>query len=82
MVKIITEPDESERPELGINPDKVCHVIAKAREFDVKEADADADSGSNPADDGMTDVLEDLPDDPAYRELIAFIRALDEDEQI
>ena len=30
----------------------------------------------------MTDVLEDLPGDPTYRELMAFIRALDEDEQV
>ena len=82
MAKIISEPDESEIPELGINPDKVCHVIAKARMFDAKEGVSDPDSGSNPADDGMTDVLEDLPDDPTYRELMAFIRALDEEEQI
>jgi len=82
MVKIISEPDESELPDLGINPEKVCHVIVKARQFDVKEAPADEDSGSNPTDDGMTDVLEDLPDDPTYRELTSFIRALDVDEQI
>ena len=82
MNKIIEEFDESELPALGINPDKVCHVIAKARQFDVKEAPADEDSGSNPADDGMVDVLEDLPDDPTYRELVAFIRSLDEEEQI
>jgi len=82
MAKIISEPDESELPDLGINPDKVCHVIVKARMFDAKEGDSDPDSGSNPADDGMTDVLEDTPDDPTYRELMAFIRALDEEEQI
>jgi len=82
MNKIISEPDVSELPVLGINSDKVCHVIAKARQFDVKEADSDPDSGSNAADDGMTDVLEDTPDDPSYKELVAFIRALDEDEQI
>ena len=82
MVRVIVEPDESELPELGINPDKVCHVITKARQFDVKEAPADEDSGSNPADDGMTDVLEDLPDDATYRELTAFIRGLNEDEQV
>ena len=82
MVKVISEPDESELPDLGINPEKVCHVIVKARAFDVKEAPADEDSGSNAADDGMTDVLEDFPDDPTYRELTAFIRALDEDEQV
>jgi len=82
MAKIISEADESERPDLGINPDKVCHVIAKARMFDAKEGASDPDSGSNAADDGMTDVLEDLSDDPTYRELVAFIRALDEEEQI
>ena len=73
------EPDEVE---LGIATDKVCHVIWKARQFDVKEADADPDSGSNAADDGMTDVLESKPDDPVYSELLSFIRALDLDEQI
>ena len=82
MAKVISEPDEAELPDLGINPEKVCHVIVKARAFDVKEAAADEDSGSNPTDDGMTDVLEDQPDDPTYRELMAFIRALDEEEQI
>ena len=82
MAKIISEADESELPELGINPDKVCHVIVKARMFDAKEGLSDPDSGSNPTDDGMTDVLEDTPDDPSYRELIAFIRALDEEEQV
>jgi len=78
---------ETERPsdvELGINPDKVCQIIAKARAFDAKEGMSDPDSGSNAADDGMTDVLEDLPDDvDATRlELVEFIRALDEDEQL
>lgn len=82
MAKIISEADERERPDLGINPDKVCHVIARARMFDAKEGLSDPDSGSNAADDGMTDVLEDTPDDPTYRELMAFIRALDEEEQI
>jgi len=82
MNKIISEPDATELPELGINPDKVCYVIAKARQFDVKEANSDPDSGSNATDDGMTDVLEDTPDDPTYKELVAFIRGLDEEEQI
>ena len=67
-----------------IDPDKVCHVIAKARAFDAKEQVSDPDSGSNASDDGMTDVLEDLPDDvDATRvELAEFIRSMDEDEQI
>jgi hypothetical protein len=85
MNQIIT-PDIELPPgvELGINPDKVCHIIAKARAFDAKEDMSDPDSGSNGADDGMTDVLEDTPDeiDATRLELLEFIRALDEDEQI
>jgi hypothetical protein len=65
-----------------INTDKVCFIIAKARMFDVKEGVSDPDSGSNAADDEMIDVLEDFPDDPTRQELVAFIRALDEEEQI
>jgi hypothetical protein len=81
---IVTETEAPPGVELNINPDKVCHIIVKARAFDAKEAVSDPDSGSNAADDGMTDALEDLPDDDdATRlELLEFIRALDEDEQI
>jgi hypothetical protein len=70
--------------ELGINPDKVCHIIAKARQFDAKEGMTDPDSGSNATDDGMADVLEDLPvgQDATRLEIVEFIRALDEDEQL
>jgi Protein of unknown function (DUF3775) len=81
-------PTEAEPPvdpdtiDTGIATEKVCHIIVKARVFDAKEADADPDSGSSAADDGMADVLENQPDDATYRELVAFIRALDIDEQI
>jgi hypothetical protein len=81
---IVTETEPPPGVELGINPDKVCQIIVKARAFDAKEGVSDPNSGSNAADDGMTDVLEDLPDDvDATRlELLEFIRALDEDEQL
>jgi hypothetical protein len=69
-------------PELTISPEKVAFLIEKAREFDVKETDTDPDSGSNPADDGMVDVLEDNGRDPVQRELTGFIGALNEDEQL
>ena len=82
MKQIATEDKRPPGPGLAINPDKVCFIVAKARMFDVKELVSDPDSGSNATDDGMTDVLEDLPDDATYQELTAFIRALDEDEQI
>jgi hypothetical protein len=69
-------------PAPQINPDKVCHIIFKARQFDVKEEVSDPDSGSNAADDGMTDVLEDTDNDPVRSELVAYIRGMDVDEQL
>ncbi len=69
-------------PELAISADKVAFIIEKAREFDVKESGSDPDSGSNPADDGETDVLEDTASDPVASELSGFIRAMNEDEQL
>jgi hypothetical protein len=67
---------------LEISSEKVCYIIAKARQFEAKDVVADPDSGSNPTDDGVVSVLEDQPDDPVYDELMAFIAGLDEDEQI
>ncbi|HEY3639232.1 MAG TPA: DUF3775 domain-containing protein [Rhizomicrobium sp.] len=75
-------PADPDTIDLDIATEKVCHIILKARAWDAKEGDADPDSGSNAADDGMADVLEDKPDDATRRELVAFIRALDVDEQI
>ncbi|MBR0970069.1 MULTISPECIES: DUF3775 domain-containing protein [Bradyrhizobium] len=69
-------------PELAISADKVAFIIEKAREFDVKEAASDPDSGSNPSDDDEIDVLEDNASDPVAGELAGFIRALNEDEQL
>jgi hypothetical protein len=69
-------------PELAISAEKVAFLIEKAREYDVKEADSDPDSGSNPTDDDAIDVLEDNGSDPVGRELASFIAALNEDEQI
>jgi Protein of unknown function (DUF3775) len=69
-------------PELSISTDKVEFLIVKAREFDVKEAVVDPDAGSNGADDGMIDVLEDDGRDPVVREISGFITALSDDEQI
>ena len=69
-------------PELQVSLDKVCWIILKARELDVKTAPADEDPGSNPADDKMVDVLEEHSDDPVIEELTAFIDAMDVDEQV
>ncbi len=66
-------------PQLNIALDKLTFIIEKAREYDVKEGDADPDSGSNPTDDGDSDVLEDQAGDPTREELVGAIRELDED---
>jgi hypothetical protein len=76
-----TEAD-TDLPELGIATDSVCYVIVKARQFDVKEGNSDPNSGSDAIDDGFTDVLEDKPDDPVYRELVGFINGLDLEGQL
>jgi len=65
-----------------ISPDKVCYLILKARQFDVKDALSDEGSASNPSDDEMIDVLEERFDDPVQEELRSAIWALSEDEQI
>ncbi|MEA2822974.1 MAG: hypothetical protein QOJ86_4978 [Bradyrhizobium sp.] len=69
-------------PELAISAEKVGFLIEKAREFDVKDAPADPNSGSNATDDGMIDVLEDNGNDPVVREITGFVNALTEDEQL
>ena len=69
-------------PELAISAEKVRFLIEKTRQFDVKEAATDPDSGSNATDDRMVDVLEDDGEDPVVREITGFINAMTEDEQI
>ena len=69
-------------PSLSISSDKVCHIVVKAREFDVQDVETDPDSASNATDDAMLSVLESHGDDPTFKELVAFIEGLSEDEQI
>ncbi|MCJ7598319.1 MAG: DUF3775 domain-containing protein [Methyloceanibacter sp.] len=63
---------------LEISPEKVGHVIIKAREYDVKvgawdDGDTERDSDS---------ILEDFGDDPTRAELKGFISTLNVDEQV
>ncbi|MDE5458374.1 DUF3775 domain-containing protein [Bradyrhizobium sp. CSA112] len=69
-------------PELGISTEKIGFLIEKARQFNVKEATSDPDSGSNAADDDMIDVLQDNGQDPVFREIAGFINALSEEEKV
>jgi hypothetical protein len=69
-------------PELSISPEKAFAILTKARQFDVKDGVSEPDPGSNASDDMMLSVLEDHADDPVRSELVAMIRALNEDEQV
>jgi hypothetical protein len=59
---------------LSITPEKVCEFIQRVHEFQAKEEGDDLVEGSNPADDGMSVVLEDAPEDSVEFELREFIR--------
>jgi len=67
---------------LTISSEKVCFIIVKAREFDVKDAVTDPDPASNPTDDREAAVLEDHEYDPVLEEITSLINSLSEDEQI
>src|SRR5690242_123706 len=71
-----------EGPMLQIDSEKVAKIVQQARMFDAKEELSDPDSGSNSADDGMVEILEDRAEDATYPELMECIRGLDEDERI
>jgi uncharacterized protein DUF3775 len=69
-------------PKLAVSSEKLCFIIEKAREFDVKDVVTDPDDASNPTDDANLAVLEDHKDDPVVKELSAVINPVSVDEQI
>ncbi len=77
----MAETDETP-VELNISTETVCFIILKAREYDVKVEPVDADSGSNPGDDGERVVLEDLANDATIVELRTAIDDLNDDEMV
>ena len=73
---------QDELPDLSISDQKLCFIIAKARQFDVKDVVTDPDNSSNPSDDANLAVLEDHRDDPVVQELAAVINSMTIDEQV
>ena len=61
---------------LRISPEKVCYVIAKAREFDVKVAPEEMEDDQ----DDVERILEDYADDPTFEELKSFLEAQNDEE--
>jgi hypothetical protein len=67
---------------LEIAPEKVAHVIVKAREYDAKTGSWDDSAAAADAEDDPGSILEDFSSDPTRAELVGFIDALNEDEQV
>lgn len=67
-------------PTLGINPDKVCYLISRVRQFQAKVEPVEPDPGSNMVDDGFREILEDYADDAVLAEIRQFVDALNEEE--
>jgi uncharacterized protein DUF3775 len=72
-----------EKPvELAISTEKVCFIILKAREFDIKVEPVEEDPVSNPTDDAESGVLEGYADNPTLAELKEAIDDLNDDEVV
>lgn len=68
-------------PMLTISSESVCFIIVKSREFDAQDVVTDPDSVSNATDHKMAEVLEAHSDDLTQKELVAFVNALNDEEQ-
>jgi hypothetical protein len=66
---------------IEIAPEKVAHVIIRARELGAKVSAWDEDASRDETGDDPASILEDLAEDSTRAELASFIRALNEDEQ-
>lgn len=68
-------------PELRVSTERVCFIVVKARQYQVKDVVTDPEPRSNASDDEMRGVLEAHTDDPVGPELVSAFRAMNTDEQ-
>ncbi|SFL51505.1 DUF3775 domain-containing protein [Methylobacterium pseudosasicola] len=64
---------------MDIAVDTITDIVLRLRAVEVKEGNTDPDSGSNPIDDGSTDVLMSGGDDATESEVRGAIAGLDDD---
>lgn len=69
------------RAALEIAPEKVAHVIIKAREYNAKVGAWNDTPDEGDADEDPNAILEDFSSDPTLAEAAGFIDALNDDEQ-
>jgi hypothetical protein len=67
-------------PDLDISAEKVAWVIIRAREYESKVSSFD-EGDQETSDEQLGSILENRANDPTMRELVSFIRGLNEDEQ-
>lgn len=70
------------KPVLEIAPEKVAHVIIKAREYDAKVGAWNTSASEGDADEDPNAILEDFANDATAAEIAGFIDALNDDEQV
>ncbi|MET0368030.1 MAG: DUF3775 domain-containing protein [Methylobacterium sp.] len=66
---------------MDLAPDTVADIVIRLRAIEVKEGPTDPDSGSNPIDDGATDVLVSGTDDATESEVRGMIAGMDDDSR-
>jgi hypothetical protein len=67
---------------ININPEIVCEIILRAREFQSQEGVVIPEKPLSPADDWGRQALADHKGDPTYIEVTTAIRKLEPDQQI
>src|SRR5262245_26039055 len=77
----IAEAGRAAAMSLEIAPEKVAHVIIKAREYDVKVGAWDDSPENGDAEEDPSTILEDYANDPTRAELSGFIDRMNYDEQ-
>lgn len=78
MAKV--EDVEPDIPGPEINTDKVCFIIAMARELEAEDEGVESDA-SNASDDNFHNILSERTYRSVRRGLVSFIDALDDDEK-
>lgn len=74
--------NDNEPIELNISLEKVCYIISKARQFDVKVEAVEPEPAEADIDAGNQDVLEDYAGDSTTAELRESIDELNDDEVV
>ena len=67
---------------LNVDPQTVCFIIDKAKEFHAKEGVSIPEMTTSPSDDWALQVLADHRDDMTYGELQSTINDLEPDQQV